>query len=227
MFTGIIEETGTIQSIIRTGEKTRFTIQAEKVLRDTRTGDSIAVNGICLTAVDLTGKTFSADVMPETLRRSSLAMIREQSTVNLERALRLSDRLGGHLVSGHIDGTGTILSRTPEHNAILFKIQAAPGLLKYIVGKGSVAIDGVSLTVAAVSNTDFSVSIIPHSAQNTIIGHYRPGDTVNIECDVIGKYVEKLLGLAEIPGGPDASSQDQNAQPTSRLSLEFLRENGF
>ena len=224
MFTGIIEEMGTIQSIQHSGEKIRFTIQARKVLEGTRIGDSIAVNGICLTAVDLTGSTFAADVMPETLRRSSLGEIHPSSPVNLERALRLSDRLGGHIVSGHIDGTGTIQSRTPEHNAILFKIQAAPELLKYIVAKGSIALDGVSLTVAAVSSNNFTVSIIPHSASETIIGHYQPGDLVNIECDVIGKYVEKLLGLA---GGSDSSEQPSEHKPASRLSIEFLREHGF
>jgi len=187
-------------------------------------GDSIAVNGICLTAVDLTSSTFSADVMPETLRRSSLGSIRESSPVNLERALRLSDRLGGHIVSGHIDGTGTIQSRTPEHNAILFKIMATPELLKYIVAKGSIALDGVSLTVAAVSSNDFTVSIIPHSASQTIIGHYQPGNLVNIECDVIGKYVEKLLGLT---GSPVSLEQTAESQPVSRLSMEFLREHGY
>jgi len=224
MFTGIIEEMGTIQSIHRSGEKIRFTIRARKVLEGTRIGDSIAVNGICLTTVDLTDGSFAADVMPETLRRSSLGTIRESSPVNLERALRLSDRLGGHIVSGHIDGTGTIKSRTPEHNAILFKIQAAPDLLKYIFAKGSIALDGVSLTVTAVSSIDFTVSIIPHSASETIIGHYQPGDLVNIECDVIGKYVEKLLGLAGNTFPPD---QADEAQPASRLSFEFLREHGF
>ncbi|NCA99215.1 MAG: riboflavin synthase [Clostridia bacterium] len=224
MFTGIIEEMGTVLSIHRSGEKIRFTIQARKVLGDTRRGDSIAVNGICLTAVDLTGSTFAADVMPETLRRSSLSEMRPGSPVNLERALRLSDRLGGHIVSGHIDGTGTIQSRTPEHNAILLKIQAAPELLKYIVAKGSVALDGVSLTVAAVSSNDFTVSIIPHSASETIIGHYQPGDLVNIECDVIGKYVEKLLGLTGSSSSPEQPSEHK---PASRLSFEFLREHGF
>ena len=224
MFTGIIEEMGIIQSIQHSGEKIRFTIQARKVLEGTRIGDSIAVNGICLTAVDLTDSTFAADVMPETLRRSSLGTIRESSPVNLERALRLSDRLGGHIVSGHIDGTGTIQSRTPERNAILFKIQAAPELLKYIVAKGSVALDGVSLTVAAVSESDFTVSIIPRSASETIIGRYQPGDLVNIECDVIGKYVEKLLGLA---GDSSSSEQPSEHKPASRLSIEFLREHGF
>lgn len=226
MFTGIIEEMGTIVSISRSGEKIRFTIQANKVLQDTRTGDSIAVNGICLTAIDLTHSTFSADVMPETLRRSSLGSIREQSRVNLERALRLADRLGGHLVSGHIDGMGTIISRVPEQNAILFKIQAEPSLLKYIVSKGSVALDGVSLTVAAVGETDFTVSIIPHSAAETIIGRYRAGDTVNVECDVIGKYVEKLLGLAG--NAPLANSPGSDSStPGSRLTLDFLREHGY
>jgi len=224
MFTGIIEEMGIIQSIHRSGEKIRFTIRAEKILEDTHMGDSIAVNGICLTAVDLTSSTFSADVMPETLRRSSLGSIRESSPVNLERALRLSDRLGGHIVSGHIDGTGTIQSRTPEHNAILFKIMATPELLKYIVAKGSIALDGVSLTVAAVSSNDFTVSIIPHSARQTIIGHYQPGNLVNIECDVIGKYVEKLLGLT---GSPVSLEQTAESQPVSRLSMEFLREHGY
>jgi riboflavin synthase len=157
----------TIQSIQHSGDKIRFTIQASKVLEGTRVGDSIAVNGICLTAVDLTASTFAADVMPETLRRSSLGTIRESSPVNLERALRLSDRLGGHIVSGHIAGTGTLQSRPPARNALLGNIQAAPELLKYIVAKGSPP-RCVSLTVAAVSSNDFTVSIIPHSASETI-----------------------------------------------------------
>jgi riboflavin synthase len=233
MFTGIIEETGTIHSITRTGEKICFTIRAKKVLEGTHTGDSIAVNGICLTVAELATSFFSADVMPEHLRRSSLSHIREGSPVNLERALRLADRLGGHLVSGHIDGTGIILSRTPEQNAILLTIQAAPDLLKYMVSKGSVALDGVSLTLAAVTAGSFTVSIIPHSARSTIIGQYRPGDTVNIDCDLIGKYVEKLLNFQAAPDGKDkgegetAGREGDKAHPASRLTLEFLREHGF
>lgn len=193
MFTGIIEEIGTVRRIEHGAKGARLTIQAKTVLEDTRIGDSIATNGVCLTVVSMTGDSFSADVMAESLRRSSLGTLQGGSPVNLERAMAANGRFGGHIVSGHIDGTGTIASQKREDNAVWVKIKTPAPLLRYIVEKGSIAIDGVSLTVAAVTDTDFSVSIIPHTGAQTILLGKKPGDPVNLECDVIGKYVESSL----------------------------------
>ncbi len=211
MFTGIIEEIGTVRRIEHGAKGARLTIQAKTVLEDTRIGDSIATNGVCLTVVSMTGDSFSADVMAESLRRSSLGTLQGGSPVNLERAMAANGRFGGHIVSGHIDGTGTIASQKREDNAVWVKIKTPAPLLRYIVEKGSIAIDGVSLTVAAVTDTDFSVSIIPHTGAQTILLGKKPGDPVNLECDVIGKYVEKLT----VP------------HKTGGISTNFLAENGF
>lgn len=211
MFTGIIEEIGTVRRIEHGAKGARLTIQAKTVLEDTRIGDSIATNGVCLTVVSMTGDSFSADVMAESLRRSSLGTLQGGSPVNLERAMAANGRFGGHIVSGHIDGTGTIASQKREDNAVWVKIKTPAPLLRYIVEKGSIAIDGVSLTVAAVTDTDFSVSIIPHTGTQTILLGKKPGDPVNLECDVIGKYVEKLT----VP------------HKTGGISTNFLAENGF
>ena len=211
MFTGIIEEIGTVRRIERGAKGARLTIQAKTVLEDTRIGDSIATNGVCLTVVSMTGDSFSADVMAESLRRSSLGTLQGGSPVNLERAMAANGRFGGHIVSGHIDGTGTIASQKREDNAVWVKIKTPAPLLRYIVEKGSIAIDGVSLTVAAVTDTDFSVSIIPHTGAQTILLDKKPGDPVNLECDVIGKYVEKLTA----------------PHKTGGISTNFLAENGF
>lgn len=211
MFTGIIEEIGTVSRIEHGAKGARLTIQAKTVLEDTRIGDSIATNGVCLTVVSMTGDSFSADVMAESLRRSSLGTLQGGSPVNLERAMAANGRFGGHIVSGHIDGTGTIASQKREDNAVWVKIKTPAPLLRYIVEKGSIAIDGVSLTVAAVTDTDFSVSIIPHTGAQTILLGKKPGDPVNLECDVIGKYVEKLTA----------------PHKTSGISTNFLAENGF
>ena len=192
MFTGIIEEMGTVRRLDRTPISCRLTIAATLVLQGT-IGDSIAVNGVCLTVTDLQKDAFTADVMPETLRRSSLGILRSGSSVNLERAMAANGRFGGHIVSGHIDGTGTIASKVPEGNAQIVTISAAPNLLRYIVEKGSIAIDGISLTVASVTKSSFSVSLIPHTGACTTLLSKRPGDPVNLETDVIGKYVEKLM----------------------------------
>ena len=213
MFTGIIEEIGAVRRIERGAKGARLTIAAKTVLEGTRIGDSIATNGVCLTVTDLTSDSFSADVMAESLRRSGLGALQTGSPVNLERAMPLDGRFGGHIVSGHIDGTGTLASLRREDNAVWLTVRAAPSLLRYIVEKGSVAIDGVSLTVAAVDGTGFSVSIIPHTGAQTILLGKKPGDTVNLECDVIGKYVEKLLG----PYG----------QAQGGITMEFLAQNGF
>ena len=213
MFTGIIEEIGAVRRIERGAKGARLTIAAKTVLEGTRIGDSIATNGVCLTVTDLTADSFSADVMAESLRRSGLGALQAGSPVNLERAMPLDGRFGGHIVSGHIDGTGTVASLRREDNAVWLTVRAAPALLRYIVEKGSVAIDGVSRTVAAVDGTGFSVSIIPHTGAQTILLGKKPGDTDNLECDVIGKYVEKLLG----PYG----------QAQGGITMEFLAQNGF
>ena len=211
MFTGIIEEIGTVRRIEHGAKGARLTIQAKTVLEDTRIGDSIATNGVCLTVVSMTGDSFSADVMAESLLRSSLGTLQGGSPVNLERAMAANGRFGGHIVSGHIDGTGTIASQKREDNAVWVKVKTPAPLLRYIVEKGSIAIDGVSLTVAAVTETDFSVSIIPHTGAQTILLGKKPGEPVNLECDVIGKYVEKLI----------------QPHKTGGISTDFLAANGF
>ena len=193
MFTGIIEEVGTIKQIQKNPASAVITIAADTVLEQTKIGDSIAVNGVCLTVTDLKAGSFTADVMHETLRRSSLGSVRTGSPVNLERAMQLGGRFGGHIVSGHIDATGKILGIREDDNAVWYRIGADYKILKYIVEKGSIAIDGISLTVASVTKSSFSVSLIPHTGACTTLLSKRPGDPVNLETDVIGKYVEKLM----------------------------------
>ena len=215
MFTGIIEEIGTIRGIKRGNRSVVLEVQAKKVLEDLHVGDSIATNGVCLTVISFANGSFCADVMPETMSRSNLGELHVGDRVNLERALTLNGRLGGHIVSGHVDGLGKIVGREKDENAIWIMISAPAELLRYIVDKGSITIDGISLTVASVSETDFSVSVIPHTASATILGEKRPGDPVNLETDVIGKYVEKFLCASK-------------EAPTSRgVTLEFLAQNGF
>lgn len=218
MFTGIIEEIGTISSVAEGSLSAVITIQASKVLEGSQAGDSIAVNGVCLTVTSIHGGLFTADVMAETLRRSSLGSLSKGSRVNLERAMHANGRFGGHIVSGHIDGTGTIVSKAREDNAVWVTVNTDKHILKYIVEKGSVAIDGTSLTVAAVNDSDstFSVSVIPHTGKETIILSKGAGDIVNIENDVIGKYVERLLAFKEEP---------VNSAP--EITMDFLMENGF
>lgn len=212
MFTGIIEELGTISSINRTAASAVLTISASLVLEDVQLGDSIAVNGVCLTVTSFTATSFTADVMHETLNRSSLGALRSGSKVNLERAMSAGGRFGGHIVSGHIDGTGKITDIKKDDNAVWYTIAASPEILHYIVEKGSIAIDGISLTVAYVDNRCFKVSIIPHTSANTTLALRKTGDTVNLENDCIGKYVEKLL---------------QPYQKTGNITREFLLQNGF
>ena len=222
MFTGIIEEIGTISSVAEGSLSAVVTIQASKVLEGSQAGDSIAVNGVCLTVTSIHGGLFTADVMAETLRRSSLGSLSKGSRVNLERAMHANGRFGGHIVSGHIDGTGTIVSKAREDNAVLVTINTDKRILKYIVEKGSIAIDGTSLTVATVNDSDstFSVSVIPHTAKETIILGKGAGDIVNIENDVIGKYVERLLAFREEP-----VNSANNSAP--EITMDFLMENGF
>ena len=194
MFTGLIEEQGRVLTPPRNG---KLSLAASKVTEGLALGDSIAVNGVCLTVSAFSGQRFTADVMPETLHRSNLGELRIGSLVNLERALPATGRFGGHFVSGHIDGVGSLLSVRPEGNALIFSIRAAPELLRGIVEKGSVAIDGISLTVVEVTETLFSVSVIPHTAAVTTLAGKRPGDRLNLETDMIGKYVLRALSLSQ------------------------------
>lgn len=193
MFTGIVEEIGTIARITRGQHSAALTIRAQTVLAGTRIGDSIAVNGICLTVTRLGTNEFSADVMHETLNRSSLAQLTAGSTVNLERAMPADGRFGGHIVAGHVDGVGRITEIRQDDTAIWYTIHASPEILRYVVQKGSIAIDGISLTVAAVYSDGFAVSTIPHTQVQTTLHERQKGDAVNLETDVIGKYVERML----------------------------------
>lgn len=194
MFTGIVEEVGKIINISKGARECVYTIGASKVLDDVRIGDSIAVNGVCLTVTELDNGCFKADVMNESLRRSNLGDLKNGSTVNLERAMAANGRFGGHIVSGHIDGTGTLISYEREANAVWLTVSADESLMRYIIMKGSVALDGVSLTVAKVYKDAFAVSLIPHTGEETTLLAKKRGDRINIECDIVGKYVEKLCG---------------------------------
>ena len=193
MFTGIVEEKGSVRYMQLTGESGVLAIKAKKVLERTKIGDSIAVNGVCLTVTSLQPDGFTADVMAETIRRSSLGSCKVGSQVNLERAMAADGRFGGHIVAGHVDGTGCILRIEKDDNAVWFTIHAEPNLLRYVVEKGSIAVDGISLTVAAVSSDAFSVSTIPHTVSCTNLCQKHKNDVVNLETDILGKYVEKLF----------------------------------
>lgn len=201
MFTGIIEEVGHVKSLHRGAKSFTLEVEAEKVLEGTLVGDSIATNGVCLTVTSLTSHGFTADVMPETVSRTALGELVSGSPVNLERALSLQTRLGGHIVSGHIDGTGRIADRRQDDTALWLTIECDSKLLRYIIEKGSVTLQGVSLTVARVDARSFAVSLIPHTQAATTLHQAKVGDLVNIENDIIAKYVEKLLGK-----GPDNGS---------------------
>lgn len=215
MFTGLVEEIGKVESIIKSEKSASITIKGDKVLKDVILGDSIATNGVCLTVTSFGGKKFTVDVMAETMRKSNLKNLSPGDEVNLERALRVGDRLGGHIVSGHIDGTGIIKGYEKEDNAIWITISASSDILKYIVQKGSIAIDGVSLTVAYIDESVFKVSIIPHTKEMTTLLRKKVGDEVNLECDMLGKYIEKLLGHKE------------QAPIKKGIDFNFLSENGF
>ncbi|WP_459910790.1 riboflavin synthase [Desulfotomaculum defluvii] len=216
MFTGIVEEIGTIRGISKGPNSAGLHILGSKVLENTRIGDSIAVNGVCLTVTTMGEGTFTADVMAETLSKTNLRDLRSGSPVNLERALRLGDRLGGHMVSGHVDGVGIIVGKEKFDIATIVTIQAPPQVMKYIIKKGSVAIDGTSLTVVDFEGDKFQVSLIPHTAQATVLGSKKVGNSVNLESDIIGKYIERLLQ------GPQEDKTEN-----SKISLEFLTANGF
>lgn len=222
MFTGIIEEIGTVRSIRKGTVSAAMEIGCKDILEDVKIGDSIAVNGVCLTATTLIGSGFTADVMHETLNRSSLGALKAGSHVNLERAMAAGGRFGGHIVSGHIDGTGTIRKLERDENAVWYTIGCNRDLLRYIIEKGSIAIDGISLTVAKVDTDSFSVSIIPHTLSETILAEKKAGDIVNLENDCIGKYVERLLTFDQ-----GDARQPSRETKKSTLTREFLIENGF
>ncbi|SCX96469.1 riboflavin synthase [Butyrivibrio sp. INlla14] len=211
MFTGIVEELGKIKRITRGSDRQTITVSCNRILEDIHVGDSIAVNGVCLTVVDYGKDFFIADVMNETFSRSGLGSLAIGSPVDLERAMPANGRFGGHIVSGHIDGTGKIKSMRQDGNAVWFEIGTARDILDGIVEKGSIAIDGISLTVALVSADSFKVSIIPHTLQETVLGHRKIGDVVNLENDVIGKYVKKFM----------------ECQDSTGITREFLLANGF
>ena len=220
MFTGIVEELGRIVRVPSPGRAGQLEIAATRVLTGTNVGDSIAVNGVCLTA---TG--FTADVMPQTLAHSNLGALRAGSPVNLERAMAADGRFGGHIVSGHIDGTGTIRRIRRDQNAVRFAIEAPASIMALIVQHGSVAIDGISLTVAKLAADAFEVSIIPHTIEQTTLSHRKPGDAVNLENDVVGKYVQRLLhGACTTPTEREAANASASPSP---LSLSYLSAHGF
>ncbi|WHY02961.1 riboflavin synthase [Neobacillus sp. DY30] len=218
MFTGIIEELGVVANIQRTGESFVLTIQARKILEDVHLGDSIAVNGVCLTVTTFTAGQFTVDVMPETVKASSLQFLKRGSKVNLERAMAAGGRFGGHFVSGHIDGTGMIKSKRPIENAVYYEIEASQEILQYVIERGSIAVDGTSLTVFGVSDDAFTLSLIPHTLTESIIGLKGSGDIVNLECDMIGKYVGHFLTSRQNNG---------NKKSSSSISTSFLEEHGF
>ncbi|PSJ30866.1 riboflavin synthase subunit alpha [Peptostreptococcus russellii] len=215
MFTGIVEEIGKIKAIKKGKNSARLVINAKKVLEDVKLGDSIAVNGVCLTVTEFSNSAFGVDVMHESLRKSSLSTLKNDSSVNLERAMLLNGRFGGHIVSGHIDGTGKIINIKNDDNAIWYTISAKDKIMKYIIEKGSITIDGISLTVANLSESDFSVSIIPHTQEETILKMKKIGDIVNLENDCIAKYVESLLNFKE------------KSEVKKDITMDFLLENGF
>ena len=225
MFTGIIEEKGAVAGLemgAADGKGARIKIRAQKILQGTKVGDSVAVNGVCLTATSLGADFFTADVMAETLRRSNLGSLAVGSQVNLERAMAADGRFGGHIVSGHIDGTGTIEKLEREGNAVWVYVSASDSVLNLIVEKGSIAIDGISLTVAKLEPSRFAVSVIPHTGEETTLLDKKAGDKVNLENDIVGKYVQRLLsdGSLGLANNPSAGNP-------SAITEEFLRERGF
>lgn len=217
MFTGIVEEIGSLKELSIGSGLGNIEIECNKVLEETKIGDSIAVNGVCLTVNKINSNSFVADIMGETLDRTNLGRLKDGDKVNLERALKVSDRLGGHIVSGHVDGKGQILSIDNKEDGTWFTISADKEILKYIILKGSIAIDGISLTVAYVDNEVFKVSIIPHTLKNTILAQKIQGSYVNLENDIMGKYIEKFMIF----------SKTESENEKSKITLDFLRENGF
>lgn len=234
MFTGIIEELGRVTHIRSSAQTMWITVQAEKIMGDMLIGDSISINGVCLTVTDFTQQEFSMDVMPETFRKTTLHELSSGSKVNLERAMRADARFGGHIVQGHVDGVGKVRQRQREHNAVVFTIEPQDHrLLRYMIDHGSVALDGISLTIVKVMDTSFTVSIIPHTLQETMLHDRQVGDALNIECDVLGKYVERLLTFGGRTEGFTlqnyvAQENRASAKPSrSAISKTYLAEHGF
>lgn len=217
MFTGIVEEVGIIEDIKIGNGFSEINVGCIKVLENTKLGDSIATNGVCLTVKDIGSNFFKADIMGETLDKSNLGSLERGSKVNLERALRIGDRLGGHIVSGHIDGNGQIVAIDKKEDGTWLSIEADKEILRYIVYKGSITIDGISLTVAYVDDEIFKVSVIPHTLENTILNTKKVFSKVNLECDMIGKYVEKLI----------VNKDEIVEKEESNITMDFLRRNGF
>ncbi|MGN7178973.1 riboflavin synthase subunit alpha [Paenibacillus sp. FSL R5-0490] len=217
MFTGIIEELGTVKKVVQQGKAMKLTIQASKVLSDVQLGDSISVNGVCLTVTEFAKNEFSADVMPETFKSTSLSAIKERTKVNLERAMSANGRFGGHFVTGHVDGTGQILKKTSSENAIYIQISVPAALSHLLIMKGSVAVDGISLTVFGNEDNTVTVSIIPHTASETVLGFKTVGDIVNLEFDMLAKYLYSFMNR----------QQQENTPPKEGISEGFLKENGF
>ena len=212
MFTGIIEEVGVVKNVTKGTSSFSMLITADVVASDLKLGDSVNTNGACLTVTALNLNSFTVDIMPETMRKTNLGILKPGSEVNLERALMLSSRLGGHLVSGRIDGTGVIRQIKKEDNAVWITVKAGHDILRYMIPKGSVSLDGISLTVVHVDEVSFDVSLIPHTMAVTTLRNKKPGDTLNIECDMVAKYIERFTG---IPGSE------------SRIDKEFLDKHGF
>lgn len=220
MFTGIIEEIGILRSISRQGQAMILSVQAKQILTDIHLGDSISVNGVCLTVIAFDTTSFTMDVMPETFRKTNLQKLQHGDRVNLERAMSAQGRFGGHIVQGHVDSPGRIVSRTTDQNAVAFTIEPdEPAILKYIIPHGSITLDGISLTVAHTEEGTFTVSIIPHTLAQTILYDKHAGASLNIECDVLGKYVERLLQFQGTPSG--------NTSKKTSITQAYLIENGF
>jgi riboflavin synthase len=214
MFTGLVEEVGVVREVVEQADVVRLVVTGPVVASDTRHGDSIAVNGVCLTAVEVAGADFSVELVPETLRRSSLAGVRAGARVNLERAMANGQRFGGHIVQGHVDGTATVISHTPGERSAEIRFRLGDGLARYVVEKGSIAVDGVSLTVASVDRDSFSVALIPTTLADTTLGVRQQGDRVNIEVDVLAKYVERLVS-GYLPG-PVGQALPVAAEPVEK-----------
>lgn len=215
LFTGIVEEIGIVDRMVQQGEAIVLTIQAKKVVEDVHLGDSISVNGTCLTVTSFTHNKFTVDIMPETVRATSLQSLKSGSEVNLERAMAANGRFGGHFVSGHVDGIGTILKKTRVSNAVYYEIEVPKDIRRYILLKGSICVDGTSLTVFGTTDKTFTISLIPHTLSETVLGKKGAGDIVNLECDMLAKYIEQFVLLRE------------NDSKSSSMSEGFLREHGY
>ncbi|SFC74424.1 riboflavin synthase [Clostridium uliginosum] len=218
MFTGIVEEVGFLEKLTLGGGFGLIEVNADKVLEGTKIGDSIASNGVCLTVLEIKSSSFKANIMGETLNKSTLGNLKLGDKINLERAMKLEDRFGGHIVSGHIDGIGKIISINKEVDGTWFTISSSKDVLKYIIYKGSISIDGISLTVAYVDEEVFKVSVIPHTLENTSLIDKKVNSFVNLECDLVGKYIEKLINKKD---------DTRNTQKASNITMDFLSKNGF